>query len=184
MGIGTNSTKGWMPVKVVDDLLSSEIRKGRVNVCLDEEQLLDADAFIDIAIQSTIDKPVVILDINVAAQMEQVTFRLFEDADVSSGTPGDCVNINRVTTPELNTIVYTSPVVDDVGTELTPATSGWKLQGYEGPAGSEYVNASINAGGFIARPLTWYILRFINTGTANNRPIQIGVKYIDPSDDE
>lgn len=184
IGASTEDDLGREYVRVSSvDERSIALLNGRIRICETSEQLLDSGDHVEIAIKGSALGPVALLEVQIAAQMEQVTFNIFEGGvGLAGGFAPVCINPNRINQKATNSTVLAgipaTPITGTDGTDILPG--GWKIQGQDNGGSSDYVNTKINVNGFICIPDTWYQLRFTNTGPNDNRPIQVVVTYIDP----
>ncbi|AUR93047.1 hypothetical protein NVP1182O_05 [Vibrio phage 1.182.O._10N.286.46.E1] len=164
---------------------SNQLLAGRILLIQTESENLDTGESVELAVLSASDTPITLLSLGVAAQISEVTLDVLEGGSgLGGGVTPAIINPNRINIPTPNTTVLegtpTSPITGTDGVSVTPP-SGWKLIGTEGPSDSQYVNDSVDIGGFLCAPNTWYQLRITNTSTQSGRPIQLSLKIIDPS---
>jgi hypothetical protein len=157
----------------------------RVLLCQSDEELLDDGAYIELVVQSTNAAPVVFISLGITAQMSTAKLELFEGGTATGGAMPTCIQPNRIPpipTPNSSTLKGTplAPVGGDEGTAIT-GPNGFKLIGLNAAGAADWISTTIDIGGFICMPLTWYRLRVTNTSGRNNRDIQLSLKYIDAS---
>ncbi|AZU97866.1 hypothetical protein [Vibrio phage LP.2] len=169
----------------INSEVSNQLLAGRVLLVQTETEDLAIGQSIELAIQSTVGV-VTLLNLDVAAQMSEVTLEVFEGGTgLAGGISPTVINPNRLNIPTPNTSFLegtpTAPITGTDGSNITPP-GGYVLIGTEGPADAQYVSSSVDIGGFLCQPNTWYQLRLTNTSQNADRPIQLSLKIIDPSD--
>ena len=157
--------------------------RGRLFLCQTEDAVLDDGSYIEFVIRSEVPSPLVLLSLAITAQMEVLKLEIFEGGTASGGAMPTCIAPNRLVTVSHNTTMLegtpSTPVIGDEGVAVT-GPDGWKVIGTKGSGTADWVDTTLDIGGFICKPLTWYRLRVTNASGNNNRPIQMSLKYVDP----
>jgi hypothetical protein len=158
----------------------------RVLLCQTDDEAIDDGQYVEFAIKSDNTNPIVFLSLSITAQMESVKLELFEGGTAADGAMPTCIQPNRIPpipTPNSSVIKGTpsTPITGTLGTPLT-GPSGWKIIGLNGVSSADLISTTIDIGGFLCMPSTWYRLRLTNTSSANDRTIQLSLKYVDAND--
>lgn len=175
---------GRQSVRVsVHDEVSDQLLAGRVLLAQVAEVDFDVGETVEIALKSDETAPLVLMSLQVACQSEEITVTILEGGDgLAGGASPTILNPNRIITPTPNSeVLVGTPAAPVTGISGALISAPWVLVGQDGFGGSEYVKDTIDVGGFICRPGTWYQIVLTNTGTNNNRRCELNLKFIDPS---
>ena len=158
----------------------------KILLCQSETEFLDNGAYIELAVKSTNTAPIVFISLSITAQMSSAKLELFEGGTATDGITPVCIQPNRIPPiPAPNSSVLegvpATPITGDEGTAIT-GVNGFKLVGLDGVASADWISKTIDIGGFICIPSTWYRLRVTNTSGSDNREIQLSLKYVDAAD--